>query len=73
MILYPVTLLIEPKLPTNLLKFDFEEQGWVALSGLVFLYLLMFDFFFTGFIGRSTIGRSCGAFTDFIIPIATFR
>ena len=46
MVLYPMKPLIAPKLPTNLLGFDFEEQELLALSGLVFLYLLMFDFFF---------------------------
>lgn len=49
MVLYPVAQLIAPKLPINFLKFPFEEQGWMALSGLVFLYLLMFDFFFYWF------------------------
>ncbi|MBC7619511.1 MAG: hypothetical protein H7293_11100 [Candidatus Saccharibacteria bacterium] len=49
MVLYPVALLLGPRLPINLLGLNFEHLGPLALSGLVFVYLILFDFFYYWF------------------------
>ena len=42
--LFSIALLITPKLPINLLGLRFDQQGWLTMSGIVFSYLLLFDF-----------------------------